>query len=53
MLASLQTQLNKAILSICEYCEWLGEHLREVSERIIENEKVVNVESGSAKNQQH
>jgi hypothetical protein len=52
MLASLQTQLDKAIRTVCGYSEWLAEHLREVSERIIEGEKVVNVEPGSDKNRQ-
>ena len=52
MLASLQTQLDKAIRTACEYSEWFGEHMREVSERIIEGEKVVNVEPGSDKNRQ-
>ncbi len=50
MLASLQTQLDKAIRGACEYCEWFGQHMREVSERIIEGEKVVDVEPGSDKN---
>ena len=47
MLASLQTQLDKAIRGACEYCDRFGQHMREVSERIIEGEKVVNVEPGS------
>lgn len=50
MIASLQTQLDKAIRGACEYCEWFGQHMREVSERIIEGEKVVDVEPGSDKN---
>jgi hypothetical protein len=50
MLASLQTQLDKSISTVCGYSDWLAERLREVSERVIEGEKPV--EPGSDKNPQ-
>jgi hypothetical protein len=52
MLASLQTQLDKSIRTVCGYSDWLAERLREASERVIEGEKPVNVEPGSDKNPQ-
>jgi hypothetical protein len=52
MLASLQTQLDKSISTVCGYSDWLAERLREASERVIEGEKPVNVEPGSDKNPQ-
>jgi hypothetical protein len=47
MLTSLESRRNKAIRSICEYRQSLGQQLRETSDRLIEGDDILRVTRAS------